>query len=127
MEDRGEVTVDTNSNDVCFEQQILGASSAHLHREDGETVVTFFEPPQDFRPSMCVTEVPDEALEEIASLTASPCARAYYDLQRSRGKNHNQALRALANRLVAILHGCLRHGQTYDESVAWPVGIRAAA
>jgi hypothetical protein len=41
-----------------------------------------------------------------ASLTASPGARAYYDLQRRRGKTHNQALRALANRLVAILHGC---------------------
>lgn len=56
----------------------------------------------------------------FASLTASPPARAYYDLHRSRGKTHNQALRALANRLVAILHGCLRHGETYDESIAWP-------
>ena len=40
----------------------------------------------------------------FASLTASPGARAYYDLQRRRGKTHNQALRALANRLVSILH-----------------------
>lgn len=63
----------------------------------------------------------------FASLTASPGARAYYDLHRSRGKAHNQALRALANRLVAILHGCLRHGQTYEKSVAWPVEVRAAA
>lgn len=63
----------------------------------------------------------------FASLTASPPARAYYDRQRSRGKTHNQALRALANRLVAILHGCLRHGQTYEESVAWRCAIEAAA
>jgi transposase len=63
----------------------------------------------------------------FASLTASPPARAYYDRQRGRGKTHNQALRALANRLVAILHGCLRHQQTYDESVAWPTEIQAAA
>ncbi|MBA2312861.1 MAG: IS110 family transposase [Actinobacteria bacterium] len=63
----------------------------------------------------------------FASLTASPPARAYYDRQRSRGKTHNQALRALANRLVAILHGCLRHGQTYDESVAWPADVQKAA
>lgn len=38
----------------------------------------------------------------FASLAASPGARAYYDLQRRGGKTHNQALRALANRLVAF-------------------------
>jgi hypothetical protein len=63
----------------------------------------------------------------FASLTASPHARAYYDIQRSRGKTHNQALRALANRLVAIMHGCLRHRQTYDESIAWRIAVPAAA
>ena len=63
----------------------------------------------------------------FASLTASPPARAYYDLHRSRGKSHNQALRALANRLVGILHGCLRHGQLYEETVAWPVEVSTAA
>jgi len=63
----------------------------------------------------------------FASLTASPPARAYYDRQRSRGKTHNQALRALANRLVAILHGCLRQVRPYEESIAWPDGIKAAA
>jgi transposase len=63
----------------------------------------------------------------FASLTASGGARAYYDVHRRRGKTHNQALRALANRLVAILHGCLLHGQTYDESVAWPAVLEPAA
>jgi transposase len=56
----------------------------------------------------------------FSALTKSSGARAYYDLQRGRGKTHNQALRALANRLVGILHGCLRHRRLYDESVAWP-------
>ena len=45
----------------------------------------------------------------FSALTASPGARAYYDRCRAAGKTHPQALRALANRLVGILHGCLRH------------------
>jgi transposase len=57
----------------------------------------------------------------FASLTKSPGARRYYDLQRARGKTHSQALRALGNRLVGILHGCLRHGEPYRERIAWPV------
>jgi transposase len=55
----------------------------------------------------------------FSALTTSPGARAYYDAHRSRGDNHNQALRALANRLVGILHGCLRHHTLYDEHTAW--------
>ena len=41
----------------------------------------------------------------FASLTRSQGARRYYDKLRGRGKTHHQALRALANRLVGILHG----------------------
>jgi hypothetical protein len=55
----------------------------------------------------------------FAALTASPGARAFYDLHRARGDTHNKALRALANRLVGILHGCLAHGTLYDEHTAW--------
>ena len=58
-------------------------------------------------------------------LTKSPGPRAYYDLLR-RGKTNNEALRAPANRLVGILHGCLRHRQPYDESIAWPSLLREA-
>ena len=58
--------------------------------------------------------------QAFAALTASPGARAYYDRQRVRGATHHQALRALANRLVGILHGCLRHHTRYDEATAWP-------
>jgi len=40
-----------------------------------------------------------------AALTGSPGARCSYDTHRIRGATHHQALRALANRLVGILHG----------------------
>jgi transposase len=55
----------------------------------------------------------------FAALTASPGARAFYDQRRARGDTHNRALRALSNRLVGILHGCLRHGTFYNEQLAW--------
>ena len=32
---------------------------------------------------------------------------------------HHAALRQLANRLVGILHGCLKTGTLYDENTAW--------
>src|SRR5215475_169637 len=55
----------------------------------------------------------------FCSLTASPGARGYYDQLRARGKTHNAALRQLGNRLVGILHGCLKTGTCYDEHTAW--------
>ena len=55
----------------------------------------------------------------FAALLASPGARALYDQHRAAGDTHHQALRALGNRLVGILHGCLRHHQPYDEHTAW--------
>ncbi len=60
--------------------------------------------------------------QAFTSLGVSPGARAYYDRQRARGASHHQALRALANRLVGILHGCLRHHTCYDEATAWHHG-----
>jgi len=54
------------------------------------------------------------------ALNTSPGARAYYDERKARGHTHNQASRALANRLVGVLHGCLTHQQLYDEMIAWP-------
>jgi Transposase/Transposase IS116/IS110/IS902 family len=57
--------------------------------------------------------------QAFAALTSSPGARAYYDTHRTRGNTHHQALRALANRLVGILHGCLRHHTLYNETLAW--------
>jgi hypothetical protein len=61
----------------------------------------------------------------FASLNTSPGARAFYDQHRDAGDTHQRALRALANRLVGLLHGCLRHNTLYDEHTAW--GHRTAA
>ena len=63
----------------------------------------------------------------FAALTGSPGARRYYDAHRARGATHHQALRAVANRLVGILHGCLAHRVAYQEQVAWPRSTAAAA
>jgi hypothetical protein len=57
--------------------------------------------------------------QAFAALTASPGARAFYDEQRAKGIEHNDALRRLANRLVGILHGCLKTRTLYDEATAW--------
>ena len=54
----------------------------------------------------------------FSALRASPGARGYYDHCRAASKTHSQALRALANRLVGILHGCLRTGSSMTSS--WP-------
>jgi hypothetical protein len=62
----------------------------------------------------------------FAALTASPGARRCYDAHRARGASHHQALRALGNRLVGILHGCLAQRVAYQEQLAWPAAERAA-
>ncbi|WP_139808989.1 transposase, partial [Mycobacterium avium] len=70
-----------------------------------------------------------DALDQWAfcALTRSPGARAFYDQHRANGDLHHQALRALSNRLVGILHGCLRHHTLYDEHKAWAHRLPAAA
>jgi transposase len=55
----------------------------------------------------------------FCALKGSPGARAYYNALRARGIGHQAALRQLGNRLVGILHGCLKTGTTYDETTAW--------
>jgi transposase len=55
----------------------------------------------------------------FCSLSTSPGARAFYDRRRDADDTHHQALRALANRWVGILHGCLHHRDVYDEATAW--------
>jgi hypothetical protein len=62
-----------------------------------------------------------------ASLRSSPGARAHYDQRRRAGDTHHQALRAVGNRLVGILHGCLRHHTHYDEHKAWAHRTATAA
>jgi len=59
-------------------------------------------------------------VQAFSALNASPGARAYYDQLRARGLSHYAALRQLGNRLVGILHGCLKTRTLYDEATAWP-------
>jgi len=77
-----------------------------------------------------------DAIDQAAfcSLTQSPGCRAFYDKHRAAGDHHHQALRALGNHLVSILHGCLDHRCLYDEHTAWdhrqphePEHVRQAA
>ncbi|MCQ4118922.1 transposase, partial [Rhodococcus tibetensis] len=65
--------------------------------------------------------------QAFSALHASPGARAYYDKQRARGLDHGPALRQLANRLVGILHGCLKTRTHYDETTAWAHHVEKAA
>ena len=58
-------------------------------------------------------------LQAFSALNGSPGARAYYDAHRDRDIGYNAALRQLGNRLVGILHGCLKTHTLYDEAVAW--------
>jgi transposase len=63
----------------------------------------------------------------FGSLKGSPGARTYYDTLRARNIGHQAALRQLANRLVGILHGCLKTGTHYNETTAWAHHRTAAA
>jgi transposase len=65
--------------------------------------------------------------QAFSALAASPGARAYYDQLRAREVGHNPALRQLANRLVGILHGCLKTRTLYDEATAWSHHTQKAA
>src|SRR5271156_1093951 len=58
--------------------------------------------------------------QAFTALSVSPGARALYDAERARGTDYNPALRKVANRLVGILHGCLKTRTLYDEATAWP-------
>lgn len=51
----------------------------------------------------------------------TPLVREYiYDAHRAKQKSSDQALRAVAHRLVASWRGCLKFRALYDELVAWP-------
>jgi transposase len=54
-----------------------------------------------------------------AAIPHDQSVRAYYDQLRARQVGHNAALRQVGNRLVGILHGCLKTGNNYDEAKAW--------
>lgn len=58
-------------------------------------------------------------LQAFAALRTAPGARAYYDRERARGVSHHSSLRQLGNRLVRILHGCIKTASNYDGDAAW--------
>lgn len=70
-----------------------------------------------------------DALQQWAfcSMRGSAGAKAYYKSLRARNIGHQAALRQLANRWVCILHGCLKTGHLYDETLAWNHHSQAAA
>jgi transposase len=59
-----------------------------------------------------------QAFHEYAgeSIKHSTWARAYYDLQRARGKGHHAAVRALAFKWIRILWKCWQTHTPYDEA-----------
>ena len=65
--------------------------------------------------------------QAFSALSGSPGARAYYDALRDRDIGYNAALRQLGNRLVGILHGCLKTHTRYDEATAWNQHTQRAA
>ncbi|WP_026417034.1 IS110 family transposase [Actinomadura oligospora] len=65
--------------------------------------------------------------QAFTALQTSPGARAYYDRLRARDVYHHAALRQVANRLVGILHGCLKTGTLYNETTAWSHHLKPLA
>jgi hypothetical protein len=61
----------------------------------------------------------------VAALSASPGARD--DGHRALPRRHHQDLHAPADRLVGILHACLRYRILYDEPTAWAHRTELAA
>jgi transposase len=54
-----------------------------------------------------------------AAILHDPSVRGFYDELRTREIGHNAALRQIGNRLVGILHGCLKTHSVYNETTAW--------
>ena len=50
------------------------------------------------------------------SIAQSVWARAYYQQQRQRGKDHHAAVRALAFKWIRIVFRCWQNGAAYDEN-----------
>jgi transposase len=62
-----------------------------------------------------------------AAILHDPAVRAYYDELRAREIGHNAALRQIGNRLVGILHGCLKTSSSYNATTAWSHRAQPAA
>jgi hypothetical protein len=51
------------------------------------------------------------------SIPYSIWAKAYYELQKKRGKGHNAAVRSLAFKWVRVIHRCWKDRKAYDEGL----------
>jgi transposase len=51
------------------------------------------------------------------SVRASVWARAFYDMQRARGKGHHAAVRALAYKWIRVIYRCWKDRVAYDEAL----------
>lgn len=52
-----------------------------------------------------------------SSIPYSAWAKAYYELQKKRGKGHNAAVRSLAFKWIRVLHRCWQDRKPYDEAL----------
>jgi len=78
--------------------------------------------PATYWPGTCTTTgcATPSAGRPFAHSPPHPAPAPYYDQLRARKTGHEAALRQLANRLVGILHGCLKTRTLYDETTSWP-------
>ena len=51
------------------------------------------------------------------SIPYSTWAKAYYELQKKRGKGHHAAIRSLAFKWIRVIHRCWRDRKPYDEAL----------
>jgi len=63
----------------------------------------------------------------LASLRASPGARAHYDQRRAHGDWNRQAQRHLFNKFLGQLYHCLQTGRSFDEQAAFGGGGEGAS
>lgn len=60
-----------------------------------------------------------QSIHEFAAHSRFFCdwAKAYYDMQIEKGKEHHQAVRALAFKWLRVIYRCWRDGTAYDEAL----------
>jgi transposase len=63
----------------------------------------------------------------FSALRSSPGADAHYRRRREQGDWHAAAQRHLFNRMIGQLYHCLQKGELFDEHVAFPTKMAAAA
>ena len=66
-----------------------------------------------------LSQVSTQTFHEWAACSIAQCewAKAYYQQQKARGKNHHVAVRALAFKWMRILYRCWKDRQPYREEI----------